>query len=186
MVGLVNFFQSLNTWLCAPGACGSRPLRSLPVLPPVAPLSPKLVGRAMWQGQNHTPGDPCSQSGPLLLLPPGCGARIGLAHLAPTLLQPREPHPAVVTSSLFWSERFRQEGARIGSPSICASSSSMSCLLIAAQRLREAGTQQPGLCPQVGHPNLWDPRGSRAPGRAILLTPEGGWDTGEVSGQHIG
>lgn len=102
------------------------------MLPPEALLSPELVGREMGQGQSHTPADPCSQSGPLLLLPPGCGAPIGRAHLPSNLLQPGEPHPAIVTSSLFWSERFRQEVARIGSPSICASSSSMSCLLIAA------------------------------------------------------
>lgn len=48
----------------------------------------------MWQGRfrwSHTPADPCSQSGPLLLLPCGCAAPMGHADLALTLLQPRDP-----------------------------------------------------------------------------------------------
>lgn len=50
-----------------------------------------------------------------------------------------------------------------------------------ARALSPDGTPQP-----VGPQKQQDPGSAGQVSRAILLTPEGRWDTGEVTGQHIG
>lgn len=149
-------------------------------------MSPELVGREMWQGrfgQSHTPADPCSQ----LLLPCGCAAPLGHADLALNLLGPGEPHPAAVTSSLFWSERFLQEGARAGCHSVTPSvpGSSLGCLLTAARGLWEAATQNPGAL--YPHGTLARGTQRQCPGKcsgdaeSCSVVSRGRWDAGERS-----
>lgn len=152
----------------------------------------KVLGRDMWRGrfqQRHTPARPCSQPGPLLLLPRGCGAPMGHAHLAPNLSSPgsrTQPLSLLPCSGLnASSKKVLEQGA---APSVLLAHPRAACSSL-HRDCRRQGRRSPGLCPQVlvGHPNLWDSRGSSAPAstvempRAVLMSSEGRWDTGDRS-----
>lgn len=121
----------------------------------------------MWQGrflQSHTPANPCSQSGPLLLLPLGAVPPGAMPTWPRTSFSPGRP---ALSCHFFWSGPFLQEGTRISSHSTSAAAHSLAACSSLHGVCRRQGRSSPGLCLWVfvGHPNLWDPRGSSALGK---------------------